>query len=416
MRSNARSIVLLCCCAAVALGILPETGCGGTSLGSGPKSTSQSVVIVTQPSSQSVPLGQGAEFTVVASGTAPLSYQWSENGEVIEGATGTSYAIPAVTAADSGSTFTAIVSNGGSSATSNTATLTVGPRSPEAGDLRFKGVDASFEAEQGTALSASSEIELEESGFAAQESFADNAVGSPLTIGAVGGCYEDPAPFATCIWSFFGAPLPAGQSGVNEFVLVGLYANFDPDLTSSLISGQEPPDMPNNVITSLDFQPAFNAYALAWLQTQQGSDFDFKREIVSPGTVQSTVAADAAASRVVTAVSFDANGQVNLVSYNWQGDTTTVYDSTVVSAASEQDIESDAQMLAGQGYILTAFGGDPSDGFLLIGTKVQGDTIPRPLLIFDQSTSACSGCATGIAPVAWYRAPSGPDFAVVYEK
>ena len=35
-------------------------------------------------------------------------------------------------------------------------------------------------------------------------------------------------------------------------------------------------------------------------------------------------------SRVITAVSFDASGQVYFLSYGWQGDTTTVYETKVV--------------------------------------------------------------------------------------
>jgi hypothetical protein len=39
---------------------------------------------------------------------------------------------------------------------------------------------------------------------------------------------------------------------------------------------------------------------------------------------------------------------------------------------------SQASALAQQGYILTAIGGDTTNGFLLVGTRVQGDTMPRP--------------------------------------
>lgn len=81
--------------------------------------------ITTQPASQTVTAGQTATFSVVASGTSPLSYQWQKNGSNITGATSFSYTTPATTAADSGATFDAVVSNSAGSATSNTATLTV---------------------------------------------------------------------------------------------------------------------------------------------------------------------------------------------------------------------------------------------------------------------------------------------------
>ena len=43
--------------------------------------------ITTQPVNQTVTAGQTATFTVVAGGTAPLSYQWQKNGVNIAGAT-----------------------------------------------------------------------------------------------------------------------------------------------------------------------------------------------------------------------------------------------------------------------------------------------------------------------------------------
>ncbi len=396
------------CFAAICAGVAQISGCG-SGVNSAP-APSQAVVISAQPASQSVPLGQAAMFTVAASGTAPLTYQWSENATPITGATGASYSTPDVAASDNGAKFTVSVSNSVNSVTSDVAILTVGPRSPKAGDLRFQEVGSPAEAEQS--------LEGSTSGFYNyQAQWFENSVGSPPTIGDNGNCFQSPSsPTVECYWGFFTTPLPAGQSGLNTYYYGGQYANFSSDLTSSLVSIPEPPDASNNVITSLDFQPAYNAYAIAWIQTtEQDGAFDMRREIVSPGAVESTVAADAAASRVVTAASFDANGQANLLSYGWQGDTTTVYDSAVMTATNQQEIESGAQTLAGQGYILTAFGGDPTNGFLLIGTRVHGDTLARPIEIADQSTPACSHCFVGYAPVIWYQAPAR-YYSVIYEK
>src|SRR5437879_3808275 len=83
--------------------------------------------ITTQPASQTVTVGQTATFTVVAAGTAPLSYQWRKGGTAILGAASSSYTTPATTSADNGSQFTVVVSNVAGSATSNAATLTVNP-------------------------------------------------------------------------------------------------------------------------------------------------------------------------------------------------------------------------------------------------------------------------------------------------
>ena len=81
--------------------------------------------ITTQPANQSVSAGQTATFTVAASGTAPLSYQWQKGGVAISGATSASYTTPATSVSDSGSQFRVVVSNSAGSATSNSATLTV---------------------------------------------------------------------------------------------------------------------------------------------------------------------------------------------------------------------------------------------------------------------------------------------------
>ncbi|MBT1690522.1 PQQ-dependent sugar dehydrogenase [Dawidia soli] len=81
--------------------------------------------ITTQPVSQTVTAGQSVTFSVTATGTAPLTYQWQRNNTNITGATGASYTIANVQASHAG-TYRVIVSNAAGSATSNNATLTVG--------------------------------------------------------------------------------------------------------------------------------------------------------------------------------------------------------------------------------------------------------------------------------------------------
>jgi len=81
--------------------------------------------ITTQPANITVTTPATATFSVTASGTAPLSYQWQKNGATIAGATSASYTTPATTTADSGSSYRVVVSNTVSSVTSSAATLTV---------------------------------------------------------------------------------------------------------------------------------------------------------------------------------------------------------------------------------------------------------------------------------------------------
>src|SRR4029078_1424676 len=81
--------------------------------------------ITTQPASATVNVGATATFTVVAMGTAPLSYQWKKNGTAIGGATSASYTTPATVAGDDGAIFAVVVTNVAGGATSNNASLTV---------------------------------------------------------------------------------------------------------------------------------------------------------------------------------------------------------------------------------------------------------------------------------------------------
>ena len=96
---------------------------GGVVCASG--STTSAPTITTQPTSKTVAVGSTATFSVVASGTGTLTYQWRKNGTAISGATAASYTTPAATAADNGAQFTVAVSNAGGTVVSSAATLTV---------------------------------------------------------------------------------------------------------------------------------------------------------------------------------------------------------------------------------------------------------------------------------------------------
>lgn len=85
--------------------------------------------ITGHPQSQTVTAGDGVTFSVSASGTAPLSYQWRKGGQSIGGANGSSYSISSAQSGDAGS-YSVVVSNSAGSATSNAASLTVNPPSP----------------------------------------------------------------------------------------------------------------------------------------------------------------------------------------------------------------------------------------------------------------------------------------------
>ena len=80
--------------------------------------------ITGQPANQTVNAGQPVSFSVTATGTAPLSFQWAKGGSPISGATADTYSIGTTQGSDAGS-YTVVVSNVAGDATSNAATLTV---------------------------------------------------------------------------------------------------------------------------------------------------------------------------------------------------------------------------------------------------------------------------------------------------
>jgi Abnormal spindle-like microcephaly-assoc'd, ASPM-SPD-2-Hydin/Cep192 domain 4 len=97
--------------------------------------------IISEPVNQTVIAGQTATFSVVASGTSLLTYQWMMNGAAISGASSSIYTTSVTTTSDSGEQFTVAVSNSAGIATSNAATLTV---SAASGQLTITPASQSF--------------------------------------------------------------------------------------------------------------------------------------------------------------------------------------------------------------------------------------------------------------------------------
>ena len=374
-------MIALLVCAALLLASCSSTPAG---YGSGPTPTPpKQVAITTQPTNQAVPIGRPATFTVVATGAAPLYYGWLKNGAPIEGADSASYTTPNITLADSGSTYQVIVSNLTSFAKSSTATLAAGARAPAVGDLRY------LLWEQ--VIQPGGWLETPGMGtrggivYGMQNSYPD-AVGTELLIGNSSVCY--PGVDYDCTWYYDVFKLPKGTPAFNMVYKSGAYSNFSSDVQSILA--------PNRVIMSLDLEPANKAYALAYVEATQGGGFDYRMDSVPPSQVSATVAADGANGRVVTTLSIDhTTGLVDLISYGWQGDTTTAYETkTILAGAGNvgavailQEVGNAAVALAGEGYFISAMGGNDIDGYVLVGMRVQGDTMPRPIAVGGLTTT-----------------------------
>jgi hypothetical protein len=93
--------------------------------------TSQVPAIASQPTSLYRQVGQAATFTISASGTVPLAYQWLKGASEITDATNATYTISSCVLGDAGS-YSCTVTNAYGSATSSAAVLSVD-------DLRPRG-------------------------------------------------------------------------------------------------------------------------------------------------------------------------------------------------------------------------------------------------------------------------------------
>ncbi len=109
--------------------------------------------ISTQPTNQTITAGQNAAFTVAATGTAPLSYQWKKDGSdltdggSISGAATATLSIMSAQSSDAGS-YICYVSNAAGNAASDPAILTVNtPPTVNTAPNRKPGVPAAVTAD-----------------------------------------------------------------------------------------------------------------------------------------------------------------------------------------------------------------------------------------------------------------------------
>jgi hypothetical protein len=194
-------------------------------------STAVAPAITTQPASQTVVAGKSATFNVAATGTAPLTYQWSRGGSPINGANSSSYTIPTVANGDNNAQFTVVVTNSAGSATSNAATLTVtaaasGILNSSASTLSFGNVNVSGSSSKtvtlknaGNADVTISNVTVSGAGF--------NASGVPT------GLVLTPGQTATLTATF----APAAPGSVTGSVSVASNASNTPDSISLLGTG-----------------------------------------------------------------------------------------------------------------------------------------------------------------------------------
>ena len=353
--------------------------CSSGRSGSQPPIPPTAPSIATQPISQTVSVGVSTTLNVVASGSEPLSYQWKWNNAVITGATSSSFTTPIAVSADNGSTFNVTVTNSQGTVTSNAATLTVNgaPRAPLQGDLRFKDVDAfPFGL---TPMSSNGEIIA---GGIIMSMSAKNATCTPLNIS-----YFNPAIPHSNAWNFYGFSLPSGYPGRDFSGTGGWFSSLESDLSAL---------NPQTVITSLDMDSLNLVYGMTWVRTSQNQIYTPVRQAVPLSGLQDAATLAGTHGQVITAISF-MNGQPYFVAYAWSGDSGNQYEVQVAQAGLDS-ISTAVSNLAASGYIITAMGGNYTDGYLLIGTRLKGDSTVRPVSII-QSPPWSLG--RGYAPIGW---------------
>jgi hypothetical protein len=216
-----------------------------------------------QPANASVAAGTSATFAVSATGTSPLTFQWSKNGAPIAGATGSSLTLTSAQAIDAGD-YTVTVTNAAGAVTSNAATLTVAP--PPAPTLTAGIVNLAVRTRMGG--TAGTPI----TGFVLR----GTGIGKPFVLRAVG---------PTLIASF----------GLAS-------ALFDPSL--NLLSG-------NSIVASNDNWNASDALAMAAagaFPLNAGSGDAAIVRTLAPGTYTTPVSAPAGASGIVLIECYDAAG------------------------------------------------------------------------------------------------------------
>jgi hypothetical protein len=364
MPSKVRQLMIVPClliahATSICLGV---SGCSSTP--GTPPPLSAPLTISQQPQNQDVPIGRPATFSVLAhGGNGALTYQWRKNGQPVAGDVASTYTTPDIASADNGTSFDVVVSDSSTSITSDVAQLTAGPRAPLLGDLRY------LLSEQLIGPGVQPVLPIRGSNILVNIT---NAIPTPLSLGWC-------APVDGCGWDFYGYSLPTGVSGLNAGFNIGYYP-----LQSSVDEDVQQIAASNVVITSLDVETTMNAWAAAWVQTNEGDGFDYRLESIPMSSdlaadLQATVAADGTQSRIVTSVTFDDAEQLAYVlSYGWTGDTKTIYEAETITVPVGGIVDAGAK-LANDGYFISAFGGNDEDGYMMVGMRVQGDTMPRPM-------------------------------------
>ncbi len=216
--------------------------------------------IGTQPRSQLVSVGLTGTFNVDASGYQPLTYQWYRDNVVIPGATDPSYVTPAVSPADTGAQFKAVVTNAFGQATSNAAVLSVTTNVPPVPIITSPLVGTTYNAGDVISYSgAATDTEdgaIPASGLTWRVDFGHHEPGTPNahfhpfvpnTTGVTGGSFTIPTSGETDSDVYYRIVLTATDSAG---LTTTTFRDVHPNLSTITLAS-----VPSGLLTTIEGQP-----------------------------------------------------------------------------------------------------------------------------------------------------------------
>ncbi len=211
--------------------------------------------ITQDPADRTVTAGQDASFTVSASGSAPLSYQWQVDQADIPGATSSTFTLQNAQLADDGARFRCVVSNAFGSDTSTEALLTVTPNTAPTGTITQPVSGAHYNAGQtinyaGTA-SDNQDPSIPAANFTWQVDFHHDTHSHPFIqpfSGTTSGSFQIPNTGETATNVWYRITLTVKDSGNLTHTT---FRDVTPNLTTFNLASN-----PTGASLTLDSQPA----------------------------------------------------------------------------------------------------------------------------------------------------------------
>jgi glucose/arabinose dehydrogenase len=239
------------------------------------------------PISQTVAIGQPVTFSVSATGSQPLTYQWQRNEQNIPGATSSSYSIAAVATSHNGARFRCFVSNQAGTAVSNGAVLTVTGNAPPVATITQPAAGALYSGGM-TIVYAGSGTDPEDGNLSAnaftwQVDFHHDTHTHPFiaaTSGATGGSFVIPTTGETSPDVWYRVYLTVRDSAG---LATTVFRDVQPRTVSVTLSAA-----PGGLQLTLDGQPVSASYTFTAVvgmlrtigaptpQTRNNSTYDFE--------------------------------------------------------------------------------------------------------------------------------------------